>query len=124
MKQRTFKFRVWNGQEFDNPDYLECGNGGELMFFAKVENRENFAIQQFTGRQDSNKVDIYEGDIVNVNGENRAIIYRGSGFFAAGTDYQLDTIWFAGGGPKVVGNIFEHGGMIADRLNPLKNDNL
>ena len=73
-----------------------------------TKSEERFVTQQFTGREDSKKKKIFEGDIVRVNGIITVIEWRGSGFYTNKSEYALDTCWFAGGGPEVIGNIFDN----------------
>ncbi len=69
---------------------------------------ERFVVQQFTGVQDADKKDIYEGDIVFVGGRNREIVWRGAGFYCTWSEYALDTCWFVGDRPRVIGNKFDN----------------
>lgn len=77
----------------DNPDFFEV-----------LPN----TIGQFTGIEDAEGKRIFEGDIVSLSNPHIGIIeWRSSGFYITGSDYALNTIWFKGGSPRIVGNIHD-----------------
>jgi YopX protein len=117
-KNREIKFRVWdtddkkfftklddNGYFYKNPS---CPTGKPVDIAHLLKFPFDNIIQQFTGCKDSKGTEIYEGDIVNVSGGLHVIEWRGAGFAATWSDYNLDSCWFAGGGPVVVGNTCEN----------------
>lgn len=59
MEQRQFKFRGWDGERF----YPSSMYDGLDVFFSWMKQKKA-AIQQFTGLQDCDGRDIYEGDFV------------------------------------------------------------
>jgi hypothetical protein len=111
-KNREIKLRVWcvlNGiGRFYTLALEEYGS----FNFDILDDKPVF--QEWTGLKDRKGKEIYEGDIVNTNGGNHVIEWRGAGFACTWSDYNLDSCWFMGGGPVVVGNIFENA-ELADR---------
>lgn len=123
---REIKFRAWNKEKKKMLSYGELFNidcSGEYPFLALVaghyENALNplsVKIMQFTGLQDKNSVDIYEGDIITYDymfQEKKEVCevkwnIDKNGFFAENEESQ----WWIERELKnqfeVIGNIYEN----------------
>ncbi len=117
-KKREIKFRFWDKVEkkmiypansFPNLDYLH---------FEDIERRgwgeEEFNSMQYTGLKDKNGKDIFEGDIIKVNGRNMEVFFE-DGYFGWGQEhdgkYSFDP--FDGEEVEVIGNIYENRELIS-----------
>lgn len=117
---RIIKFRVWDkmAECFLYPDsgfqnhYILTLNGN----FWNLQNGsggKEYEVMQFTGSQDKNGKDIYEGDILklfNDKDENYEVVYNEFdndivGFILEGQGGRGD--WFSFKDREIVGNVFE-----------------
>lgn len=94
---RKLKFRVWDSKQskFENPD--QCGlilrygliHGTEKHPIYNVYYNPNMIIQQYTGLDGKNGIEIYEGDILSHKGRIGTVSYNtDSGGFILEYEYS------------------------------------
>ena len=110
---REIKFRIWNGRRIvgvNKNDFFSIRNDGLIS----SSDSDKCILMQYTGLQDKNAVDIYEGDVVQtVTWVKSVIVYMEALCKFVGTDnyedngcylfemYEPDNI-------EVIGNIYEN----------------
>lgn len=129
-EMRRFKFRVWDSAEnkfLDGEDILidsrgslwegyvdrnGCHISGELNEKYQKD-YEDYTIQQYTGINDIDGREIYEGDILIITSSTNQspvlVEYLAPSFGCAMGWEFLD--------PKIIGNIFENPEMLGDKPN-------
>ena len=124
---RELKFRAWdkNGKRFLNGFYLytgSCVGNAEIGVWNNAETDIVFddypqlILSQYTGLKDKNGKEIYEGDMLSVNGRNSGlpvvVIYEDGAFMGAYTDstfkYPLNSVELHLQKTEVIGNVYEN----------------
>ncbi|GED14833.1 YopX family protein [Aneurinibacillus migulanus] len=119
---REIKFRAWDKQEKEMfmPD---TENNNEIFFAGFVngvlrcsesqyDEDDDFILMQYTGLKDKNGKDIYEGDLVNnEDNETAVIIYETGSFLLQYPDSPLDfdsLFDFQDDRLEIIGNIYQN----------------
>lgn len=136
---REIKFRAWDGKTMYLPDmsteddfYITCD--GEIKYQKETGyerhlgnyHRKNWTVMQYTGLNDKNGVEIYEGDIVDIVRNKQKnknithdtgvhkIVWINGGLFVEG--YSNDLGWQCENfDVEVIGNIHENKELLAVR---------
>ena len=117
---REVKFRAWNKtqkliQEVTELEWYSHYDTGEdvldiVTTFCKME--DELILMQFTGLLDKNSVEIYEGDIVRINGNMNGIIKYDMmlACYYLEVDYcgEIGSMTPYGVDREVIGNIYEN----------------
>ena len=113
-EQREIKFRAWDkGKKEFVDDVLITANKHGFLY--QNDNKCEFSgedrdiiLMQYTGLKDKNGKEIYEGDIVNENIQDRnyKIIFENGGFLGEAEDGHV--LFFGNKHVEVIGNIYEN----------------
>lgn len=98
---RTIKFRAWDGKKMWTVETMDELQSKELQ------------VMQFTGLLDKNGKEIYEGDIMSVNGEVAKVFYDENNVcFCLDTDVDYNPCI---GRYEIIGNIYEHSHLLSTK---------
>ena len=107
MKQREIKFRAWDRKSKQMLDESWLGDNSYYSIFLN----EDLQIMQYTGLKDKNGKEIYEADILNIDGNINVPVQFDNGawvvkYFLIPTTLNLFS--FNHLDIEIIGNIFEN----------------
>ncbi len=120
FKQREIKFKAWDKKR---KVMIPCATVDMEWHKMRTKEKDRYILVQYTGLQDKNGKEIYEGDIVNFEREGNFVIlwnnknYAGVWTFSPISFQIYSPCWYGDWDNKkceVIGNIFEN----PELLNP------
>lgn len=118
---RKIKFRVWDGKQFHYNAMAGADNDNNRVSFGGLQwfqAKQKVEVEQFTGRLDRNRIEIYEGDVISwfINGniikapvyydEQGACFWMGEEIKEDGAGNIVINDWLRGE-YEIIGNIHE-----------------
>jgi len=89
IENRRIKFRAWDNEQkkmhfdiqdvYDSCDGTYCNTFGD--FLSDITKPQRFHVMQYTGLEDQHIQDIYEGDIIEVEGLVAEVIFKEGSFY-------------------------------------------
>lgn len=119
---REIKFRAWDKINKDMFNVESINFQESRVYKDTVSYREfnNVDVMQYTGLEDKNGKEIYEGDILFESSEEKyfKVVFENASFIAEVEgdfeEYSLDLIDVVAQGCEVVGNIYENHELIRE----------
>ena len=113
---RDIKFRVW-----DNEENNFWGDGRNLSMISLVSdsvvNDDSTVLEQYTGLEDKNGVEIYENDIVKTSDGRITVVEYKHGSYDP-------VYWCSSDAIKVIGNIHENVDLLVDDIERMIPDDI
>lgn len=110
---REIKFRAWDAERkfflsaaSFGSSITPCEDKERTVF---LNHRDNIILMQFTGLQDKNGKDIYEGDVFYWGADRGKVTFeKGCFIFRVGKNYSMTMRDHYPEEVEIIGNIFEH----------------
>lgn len=107
---REIKFRVWIKEDEESKGYMIEHSNPNLNYSETIDtNNENsfLVLMQYTGLKDKNEKEIYEGDVILIEGKNHVIKFEDCYFDAFPQKAYSNTLKRFHDECEIIGNIYE-----------------